>query len=181
MQDDQTSRLIFATPSAEEEQQIREGLASYIPEEAVNLFLAGQHLIIGKGRRHEVFLLSEALWKLYQQIQPQHPYFIGLFLGELKESALQPSLHILHRLADVVKPSAKVVAVSKGEQRFLFGHSLESQEFQVNIPDSGGTKKVLVMNSQGEGLGYGQVVKTSAGKVSLNNRVDLGWYLRRGR
>jgi ribosome biogenesis protein Nip4 len=178
--DGKTGRLVFTLPSAEEEQHIREGLASYIPEKAVNQLLLERQLVIGKGRRYEVFLLSPVLWHLYQQAQPQNPYFIGLFLGELKTGTLQPSLHVLHRLADAVKPSVKVSASSKGEQKFVYGHSLEAQEFTQEVTGADEPKQVLVVNQRGEGLGYGQIIKAPTGEQLLKNQLDLGWYLRRG-
>ena len=181
MQDDKTDRLIFTSPSGEEEQTIQKGLAEYIPVDSASQLLMEQHLVIGKGRRQEVFLLSPTLWKLYRQVHPNHPYFIGLFLGELKDGIFEPSLHILHRLADAVKSSAKVVALSKGEQRFLYGHNLKSKEVQSDIHDMAVEKKVLVVNQQTEGLGYGFLMKTRTRENVVKNRLDLGWYLRRGR
>ncbi len=181
MQDGKTGRLVFGPPSGEEEQQIRNGLAIYLADKVIKQLLKGKHLLIGKGRRLEVFLVSKALWDLHLKVQPQHPYFIGLFLGELKDGVLHPSLHSLHRLADGAKPSAKVVASSKGEQRFLYGRDLELQEFQDKGSDSETSKKVLVVNVQADGLGFGQIVKNPAGDMILKNRLDLGWYLRRGR
>jgi ribosome biogenesis protein Nip4 len=180
MPNGKASRLTFVIPTQVEEACIREGLAMYISDKAVTQLIKDSHLVIGKGRRQEVFLLSENLWNLYQQVQPQHPYFVGLFLGELKGTTFHPSLHVVHRLADAVKPSAKVIALSKGEQRFLYGRSLEPQEFQSEKPSLDQTRKVLVVNNQQEGLGYGELMKTPDGDVVVKNRLDLGWYLRRG-
>jgi ribosome biogenesis protein Nip4 len=180
MPNGKTGRLTFVTPTPGEEACIREGFAAYISDKAVDQLIIGQHLVIGKGRRQEVFLLSAKLWKLYQQVQPQHPYFVGLFLGELKEPNFYPSLHVVHRLADAVKPSAKVITLSKGEQRFLYGRSLEPQEFQSEKPDLDQPRKALVVNNEQEGLGYGELSKTPSGDVVVKNRLDLGWYLRRG-
>jgi ribosome biogenesis protein Nip4 len=181
LQDDKRRRLRFTAPSEAEDLQIREGLTRYISKKAVNQLLEGQYLVIGKGRRNEVFLLSPALKDLYQQMQPQHPYFVGIFLGELRKQEFHPSLHVLPRLADAAKSPAKVIATSKGEQRFLYGHSLNTSDLQGKIPESGETKKVLVVNDRQEGIGYGQLMKTAAGEGVLKNELDLGWYLRRGR
>ncbi|MHA2406342.1 MAG: NIP7 pre-PUA domain-containing protein [Candidatus Hermodarchaeia archaeon] len=180
MPNEKTGRLTFVTPTPAEDACIRDGLAVYISNKAVAQLITDSHLVIGKGRRQEVFLLSGNLWNLYQQVQPQHPYFIGLFLGELKGTNFHPSLHVVHRLADAVKPSTKVIALSKGEQRFLYGRPLESQEFQSENPNLDQIQKVLVVNSQQEGLGYGELMKTPSGDVVVKNRLDLGWYLRRG-
>jgi ribosome biogenesis protein Nip4 len=180
MPNGKAGRLTFVTPTPAEEANIREGLATYISDKAVDQLIKDLHLVIGKGRRQEVFLLSPNLWKLYQQVQPQHPYFVGLFLGELKGPNFHPSLHVIHRLADTVKPVSKVITLSKGEQRFLYGRSLAVQEVQSEKLDRDQPRKVLVVNDQGEGLGYGELMKTSAGDMVVKNRLDLGWYLRRG-
>ena len=180
MPNGKAGRLTFVLPTPAEEACIREGFATLISDTAIDQLIMDSHLIIGKGRRQEVFLLSANLWTLYQQVQPQHPYFVGLFLGELKGSSFHPSLHVVHRLADVVKSSAKVIALSKGEQRFLYGHSIEPQEFQGKSTDIDQSRKVIVVNNQQEGLGYGELTKTPTGEVIVKNRLDLGWYLRRG-
>lgn len=181
MQDGKRRRLRFSAPSEAEDLQIREGLATYMSKEAVSQLLEGKDLVIGKGRRNEVFLLSLALKELYHQVQPQHPYFVGLFLGELRKQEFHPSLHVLPHLADAAKSSVKIIATSKGEQRFLYGHSLNTSDMQGKIPESRETKKVLVVNDREEGIGYGQLMKTAKGDAGLKNELDLGWYLRRGR
>ena len=58
MSDEKTHRLTFETPTAEEERQIRQGLNEYVPEKVVNHLLENARLVIGKGRRQEVFLIS---------------------------------------------------------------------------------------------------------------------------
>ena len=175
-------RLTFTSPSAAEEEQILQGLAEYISEKAVIQLLKKYHLLLAKGRRVEVYLLSSALWGLYQQIQShRHPYFLGLFVGELSQGTLQPSLHILAHLAESVKDSVRVVTNQEGEQRFLYGHQLEPQQitqFPLNVNKM---TKLLVVNEYHEGLGYGQLKTTRTGEPRIKNQRDLGWYLRQGR
>ncbi len=174
-------RLIFTPPSAAEEEQIRQGLAEYVPEKAVKQFLKKYHLLLAKGRRVEVYLLTSAVWDLYQQIHShRHPYFLGLFLGELSQGALQPSLHALAHLAESMKDSVRVVTNQDGEQRFLYGHQLESQHITQLPSNVNETTKLLVINEHHEGLGYGQLKTTQTGEPSIKNQRDLGWYLRRG-
>lgn len=175
-------RLTFTRPSAAEEKQILQGLADYIPEKAVKQFLKKYHLLLAKGRRVEVYLLSSAVWDLYQQIQSyRHPYFLGLFLGELSQGTLQPSLHVLANLAESLKDSVRVVTNQDGEQRFLYGHQLESQHIMQLPSNVNKMTKLLVVNEHDEGLGYGQLKTTQTGEPSIKNKRDLGWYLRRGR
>ncbi|MFX1299456.1 MAG: hypothetical protein ACFFAL_10355 [Promethearchaeota archaeon] len=175
-------RLTFTSPLAAEEEQILKGLAEYIPEKAVMKFLKKYHLLLAKGRRVEVYLLSSSLWGLYQQIHShRHPYFLGLFLGELNQGILQPSLHILAHLAESVKDSVRVVTNQEGEQRFLYGHQLESQQITQLPSNVNKMTKLLVVNEHHEGLGYGQLMTPRTGEPSIKNQRDLGWYLRRGR
>ncbi|MFW9984256.1 MAG: NIP7 N-terminal domain-related protein [Candidatus Odinarchaeota archaeon] len=175
-------RLTFTPPSATEEEQILQGLAEYISEKATKKFLNKYRMLLAKGRRVEVYLLSSALWNLYQQIHShRHPYFLGLFLGELDQGVLQPSLHILAHLAESVKDSVRVVTNQDGEQRFLYGHQLEPQHIMQLPSNVNKMTKLLVVNEHHEGLGYGQLKTTQTGEPSIKNQHDLGWYLRRGR
>jgi ribosome biogenesis protein Nip4 len=179
MQNDKGRRLKFSLPTTEEEKRIRSGLAEYVSEQRVNQLLADQYILIARGRRQEVYILSSAVLRLYMQIQSQrHPYFVGRFLGELTKTTLQPSLHILSALGDAVKEAAKVMTTLKGEQRFLYGQPLERQHLKDWPAISPPNKKVVVVNEKGEGLGYGLLKSTE--KVTIKNQQDLGWYLRRG-
>ncbi|MHA2315221.1 MAG: NIP7 pre-PUA domain-containing protein [Candidatus Hermodarchaeia archaeon] len=175
-------RLTFTPPSAAEEEQILQGLAEYIPEKAVKQFFRKYHMLLAKGRRVEVYLLSSALWELYQQVHShRHPYFLGLFLGELSQGTLQPSLHVLAHLVELMKDSVRVVTNQDGEQRFLYGQTLDSQHI-THVPSNvNKMTKLLVVNEHREGLGYGQLKPTQTGESRIKNQRDLGWYLRRGR
>ncbi len=179
MQNGKTRRLTYALANTREIQIIQKGIAAYIPEDVVQELIKGKHLIIGKGRRYEVFLISDPLWELFQSVKPQHPYFIGVFLGELKGHEFQPSLHILQRLADKARPGVKIIVSASGEQRFLYGHSIDALEFATDAPSSEGKKTVIVVNKEEDGLGYGSV-EILPERTTLKNQLDLGWYLRRG-
>jgi len=172
--------LTYDNPTAEEKRRIIEGLKHFLPPAAVADLLQDRHLIVARGKRLEVFLLSPPLWRLYRMVRAhRHPYFVGLYLGELRGKSFEPSLHILHHLANVVKEEAKITLTRKGEQRFLYGHSL-NRDHLMSVPTTSWRRQpVLVVNTRGEGLGYGYLAR-SKGKNILKNRVDLGWYLRRG-
>jgi ribosome biogenesis protein Nip4 len=179
LQDGKTRRLTYSPANATETQRIQKGLATYVPESDAQKIIGGGHLIIGKGRRHEVFFITDPLWELFQKVKPLHPYFSGRFLGELKGQQFQPSLHILQHLADNSKPAAKVTLSASDEQRFLYGHSLDAQEYVPDTSQLEAKLSVIVVNKVGDGLGYGSVEKTPEGPT-LKNKQDLGWYLRRG-
>jgi ribosome biogenesis protein Nip4 len=177
-----TRGISFTHPTEEEEHRILQSLDQYLPEQAKTQLLEGRHLTVGRGRRNEVFLVSSAVWKFYQHIQPhRNPYFLGLFLGELSPTLFRPSLQVLPILAKYGKDSVKVVVTGAGEQRFLYGHSLTKENLSRDLSNLQKAQGVLVVNEQGEGLGYGRVKHVSAHSVTITNQQDLGWYLRRGR
>lgn len=181
MQTGKGRRLTFELPSPVELRKIIEGLQRFVDPEDIELLLQDKHILISHGRRLEAFLVSKSLWNLYKSLREwRHPYFIGLFLGEIRGKILQPSLHICHRLsAETVNESA-VVVTPQGEQLFLYGKDLENNHLR-NQPEENVNSEVLVLNQQGEGLGFGILEQESGGKMKLRNRKDLGWYLRRGR
>ncbi|MFX1562282.1 MAG: hypothetical protein ACFFDP_03130 [Promethearchaeota archaeon] len=173
--------LVFEPPTQEEQAWIRQGLIHYMPEKEVDLFLQGKHLLVGRGRRNEVYLLSGALLKLYHTIsRKRHPYFIGLFLGELDGETLDPSLHILQQLTAKAKEKAIVKVTNEGEQRFLYGHNLFSNHVQEPSSLTHIKGRTIIINQLGEGLGYCTIAMERTQKPVLKNRKDLGWYLRRG-
>ncbi len=179
MQTGKDHRLTFDSASPLDLKKIIEGLEQFIDSEDIELLLKDKHILIGHGRRLEVYLLSKSLWSLYKSLREwRHPYFIGIFLGEIRGKILKPSLHICHRLSAETVDNA-VVATPKGEQQFLYGKNLESNHL-LKLPKDNVNSEVLVMNQRGEVLGYGILEKESRGKIKLRNRKDLGWYLRRG-
>lgn len=182
MQDDQSRRLTFSPATKEEEDWIHQGLAKFLSNEGIEQLLQDRHLVVSRGRRHEVCGLSTALWKLYQKISAhRHPYFLGLYLGELQHKTFQPSLHILPHLMTNQKENVTIIVTADGEQRFLYGQKLDSEHLKNQLQKLVGRKRVIVVNSLNEALGYGRLVISKAGKVGVKNQKDLGWYLRRGR
>jgi len=159
---------------------IVQGLERYLESSVVVRLLRNKQLLIGKGNRQEVYLLSAPLWQLYRQACTQrHPYFVGLHLGELHGAGFVPSLHSLQWLAARPRAGVVVAATAEGAQRFMYGRDLEPKELQ-QVPSKGGDREMLVVNERGEGIGFGCLVADEKGKTRLRNRTDLGWYLRRG-
>lgn len=159
---------------------IVQGLERHLEPSAVAQLLRDKHLLIGKGNRQEVYLLSTPLWQLYQSACTQrHPYFVGLHLGELHAAGFVPSLHALQRLAARPRASVVVATTAEGAQRFMYGRDLEPNQLQ-QVPPKAEDREMLVVNERGEGIGFGTLVTDKKGKTVLKNRTDLGWYLRRG-
>lgn len=182
MQTRKTRSLTYNRPTEQEVLQIRESLGQYIPQKAIAALFENRHILVGRGRRNEVFLVSSAVWSLYQQILPaRRPYFLGHFLGELTPTRFRPSLQVLPFLVRKGEDSVKVVVTETGEQRFLYGQSLTQNHLAKRSLDLKKKQRILVVNEQGEGLGFGQVKQISTTDVTITNQQDLGWYLRRGR
>ena len=163
-------------------QWIQAGLLELLRPDAIEKLLKNGHLLVAHGRRKEVFLLSEVLWELYQTLpKNRHPYFIGLFLGELKTSAFEPSLHSLPILNSLVKDENVIRVTEAGEQHYLYGRDLEQHHLSSVPSTEQPGNSLVVVNSKGDGLGYGTLAIDKIGKVIIRNRIDLGWYLRRGK
>jgi ribosome biogenesis protein Nip4 len=181
LQNDQNRQLTFSAPTREEKRHILEGLTRYLPSSAAKALLKGLHLLVGRGRREEVHALSPPLWKLYNKIRPyRHPYFAGLFLGELRKDEFRPSLHLLPSLVRKAKEGAIINVTSQDEQHFLYGKSVESTRADKFPKLEKQEIPVIVLNSQGKGLGFGAIVEIQKDKVRVENHQDIGWYLRRG-
>jgi ribosome biogenesis protein Nip4 len=143
--------------------------------------LKDKQIIIVHGRRREAYLLSKALWSLYKSLKEwRHPYFIGLYLGEIHEKTLQPSLHMCHKLSAATISRTAVIVTPQGEQKFLYGKSLESDHLKKHPEEVSDDLEVLVLNQKGEALGFGLLEQGIGGEMKLSNLRDLGWYLRRG-
>jgi ribosome biogenesis protein Nip4 len=180
LQTRKTGRLSFGEPSRAEATTITQGLEQYLEPPAVTQLLRDKHLLIGKGNRQEVYLLSAPLWQLYQSACTQrHPYFVGLHLGELQAGSFVPSLHVLPRLLAKPRRAVVVGTTAEGAQRFIYGRDLEPNQLQ-QVSANAADREILVVNERGEGIGYGSLTVDKEGKAVLRNRKDLGWYLRRG-
>ncbi|MFX0170003.1 MAG: NIP7 N-terminal domain-related protein [Candidatus Hodarchaeota archaeon] len=181
MQDRKDRSITYASPTDEEVDQISQSLSQYLPRPAIDQLLEEHHLLIGRGRRSEVFLISSPLWTLYQRLLPhRNPYFLGIFLGELTRDRFSPSLQILSFLVQRGMDSIKVVTTPAGEQLFLYGQALSREHLAVIPPDLKRGIGVLVVNQKGEGLGYGRIKQIKGETITISNQQDLGWYLRRG-
>lgn len=108
------------------------------------------------------------------------PVMMGLYLGEDRKEKFLPSLALLAILA---KTSEEKVCVKDiGEMDFVYGKDLRKR----HIMKFEGETKVgflkLVMNRNGECLGYGKIIgeKDSEG-VIVKNVLDIGDYIRRER
>ncbi len=181
MQARKDRKLIFEPPTATEHTRIRQGLSQYMPVEDVENFLKGKYILVGRGRRNEVYLLTRALLELYQKISThRHPYFTGLYLGELENETFEPSLHVLRMLTAKAKEKVIVRTTDEGEQHFLYGHNLSLNHLQDPSLLAEMESRVIITNQRGEGIGFCDIATKGTQKPELIRLKDLGWYLRRG-
>jgi len=127
-------------------------------------------------RRGQYFLFSENL----KEYASKDFLYAGTYLGKVKEGRLFPSFNLLGIIA---QGNANMVFVDKKtEWLFICGRDI----FKKGITKvTGLTRKndyALVMNSFGECLGYGIIVRNLERErtgVAIENLLDLGDFLRR--
>jgi len=120
---------------------------------------------------HDLLELQETLKKRKIDL-----FGVGVYLGEEKK-VFEPSPALIELLSARTKEH-KAVVDEKAEWLFLCGRDI----FAKGIAEKAVSTRnglVFVMNSQGENLGYGKLVKE--GNVAIKNILDRGFYLRRER
>ena len=133
-----------------------------------------ENLVVKKGDQY--FLVTEDMEKTVSK----GFFCIGCYLGKVKDGVFSPGFEFLRMLSQ--KNANCVVVDEKTEWLFICGRDI----FKRGIA---GTKRsakrgdyVLVLNKNGETLGYGRVTcvfdEVKKG-VAVKNILDLGDFLRR--
>ena len=133
-----------------------------------------ENLVVKKGDQY--FLATEDLKKA----MAKGFFYVGSYLGKVKNGVFYPGFEFLRMLSQ--KNANCVVVDEKTEWLFICGRDI----FKRGIA---GTKRsakrgdyVLVLNKNGETLGYGRVTcvfdEVKKG-VAVKNILDLGDFLRR--
>jgi len=122
--------------------------------------------------KREFFQAGEDLLRVKEKIG-REPFAIGKFLGSGKP--LHPSSALLDWLN--ARTEKFVIIDGKAEWLFLCGRDVFKQSILDKTTDHG---LVLVKNSLGEVLGYGEM-RMKDKKVPLKNIMDKGDFLRRER
>jgi len=129
-------------------------------------------------RQDRFFLLDEKV----KRLTSKDFYYAGVYLGEAKDGGFFPSFNLLNMIAQ--KKANRINVEKKAEWLFICGRDV----FEEGITKvTGSTKKgdyVLVLNSYGECLGFGKILRSLDGKrkgLAVENILDIGDFLRRER
>jgi ribosome biogenesis protein Nip4 len=132
--------------------------------------------IVKKQGRY--FLIGENV----KQLTSEGFYYAGTYLGKAKDGKFFPSFNLLNIIAQ--KKANKINIGKKAEWLFICGRDI----FEQGITKvTGSTKKggyTLVLNSYGECLGFGKILRSLDGKrrgLAVRNILDIGDFLRRER
>ena len=133
-------------------------------------------LIVKKADRY--FLLNQKLQRLVRK----DFYYVGVYLGKIKNGVFFPSFNLLAMLAK--GRASKIVVGRKAAWLFICGRDV----FRRGLLTMRGSRRkgdyVLVMNDFGECLGFGKILcnldsDVQGTKVVVKNISDLGDFLRR--
>lgn len=135
-----------------------------------------QEFIVEKDQRY--YLLNPRLKKMQVNF-----YYAGLYLGKVgKNGVFFPSFNLLNLLVDVA--ANKVVVDEKAAWLFICGRDVFSEGLVKVMGSRRRGDVTLVLNEFGECLGFGKILdaaQDSAGKVAVENILDVGDFLRRER
>ncbi|MCW4017851.1 MAG: hypothetical protein NWF00_04110 [Candidatus Bathyarchaeota archaeon] len=130
--------------------------------------------IVEKAQRF--YLLNPALRKILRN----DFYYVGLYLGKVKEGVFFPSFNLLNMMVPLV--ANKVILEPKAAWLFICGRDV----FGRGVVNAAGSQRkgdyTLIVNECEECLGFGVVVSElegDAGKVVVRNVLDVGDFLRR--
>lgn len=156
---------------SEGEKKILEGLnKEYLAD--LDQALRGKALVVSHDGRREVFTTNKETLRVLRKMRVE-PYFLGLYLGEIKGQRFILGLEG----GTLITPSSKkrITVDDRVEQLVLYGrdvfiNSVHKSDLRLKEGD-----KCLVLNREGEFLAIGRV----RGRI-VRNLLDKGWYLRKG-
>jgi len=134
------------------------------------------NLIVQTGGRY--FLLNKNL----KGIAPRSFFYIGRYLGEVKNGKFFPSFILLAILAE--GETNKVVVDEKASWLFICGRDIFCEGIMSVQGSLRNGALTLILNEFGECLGFGRIVSdfcAKDNKVVVENIADVGDFLRRER
>lgn len=146
----------------------------YFGESVPENVLKGYDLYILEITRREVFLVKRDLSSLIEIFKP---YAVGITFGELKGNVFMISLaggYLISKYAT----KKRVFLDREGSIKFIYGEGLEGPDIEDWDEDIEDNDVVLVLSENGEFLGFGRAKVKNLRVVSVENVIDIGWYLR---
>jgi ribosome biogenesis protein Nip4 len=134
--------------------------------------LKDKALLVSCNGRREVFITNKETLRVLRRLRVE-PYFLGLYLGEIRSGRFFLGLEGGTLLAPGCRK--RIIVDSKVEQLVLYGRDV----FINSIHEAGSElkegDKCLILNRGGEFLAIGRVERGI-----VKNLLDKGWYLRKG-
>ena len=132
------------------------------------------NLIVESGGRY--FLLNKNL----KAIAPRNFFYVGRYLGKVKDGKFFPSFNLLAILSETA--ANKVEVGEKAAWLFICGRDI----FSGGIVSVQGSHRegdfTLILNEFGECLGFGKIIGNLSSRnkeVAVRNVSDIGDFLRR--
>ncbi len=171
-------RLVFGKARGWERRLVEDTLRWSFGERTLDVLREGE-IYAARAYWIELHLVSPGLEELITLLGRlgRHPYSAGLFLGWIRRRKFHPSLPLIQRITGLADKGIVRVA-EKASQLFLYGRDVlcgSIKGFVGGRPRKG--QLVIIANELGEPLGLG--VFRGGKEVCVENKLDLGWYLRR--
>jgi len=122
------------------------------------------------------FLLNKNL----KRLASKNFFYAGAYIGKVKDGRFFPSFNLLNFVAR--EKSNKVIIDKKTEWLFICGRDIFKQGIANVIGSRKKDEYTLVLNSYGECLGFGRILRNLDGKrggPAVENILDIGDFLRR--
>lgn len=138
--------------------------------------LKGRKVLVAQGGRREVFLASRRACRTLAAMG-REPYFAGLYIGEVRKGNFVLGLE---GAALIGREARRVYVSDEAEQLVLYGRDVFSKSVTKAVGEPRQGDRCLIVNSRSEVIGIGRF-KGPREEVSIENVLDRGWYLRRGK
>ncbi|WXG42811.1 MAG: PUA domain-containing protein [Promethearchaeati archaeon SRVP18_Atabeyarchaeia-1] len=181
------SAIEFGSISVDERATIMESIDTLLGKDVASNVIGRLEIVVARGKRTELFLVPAEVMNVFKRTRNRrNPYCLGIYLGDLKNDDLLLSIEGITLCSPYTEKKVKVS--DKGEQSVLYGRDI-SRALVDDYPSSI-TKgdRVVVVNRLGEPLALGKALidgdKFRNSDVSLcvlENILDRGWYLRKGK
>ncbi|MFX1518905.1 MAG: NIP7 N-terminal domain-related protein [Promethearchaeota archaeon] len=178
--------MITSRRSTEEEiKLIKNYIDKLFGKNVAEKIIQNKNVIVAKGQWAEIFLVSHELFEVFERIHDKKkPYFLGLFLGELRNKRFKLSLEAVFEIANFT--SHKIQLTMKGAQKLLYGRDISFSAIDKTWYDARKGDYAILLDENGFPIGLGKILhdfatmQKKSSKICIKNIIDRGWYLRKG-